>query len=233
MRLRLTAAALLAVLTLLTACGSSDDDDSSDVASLQDASNTETTRSGNGDDEGEKDPQEAALEFAKCMREHGIDMPDPDTSGGGDVIFKAAPAAAAGKRLEGTPEQFQAADKECRPLLGDAAPARLSPEQQQEMQDQALTFSRCMREHGVNMPDPQFGGEGRVMLKVGPGDGLDPEDPKFQEAQQACGSAFGPPGAKAGAGLSVGGGKAGGAAGGKGGAIFFGGAPAQSSGGGK
>jgi hypothetical protein len=31
------------------------------------------------------DPQEQAREFAQCMRDHGVDMPDPDTDGGGGV----------------------------------------------------------------------------------------------------------------------------------------------------
>lgn len=114
--------------------------------------------------------------------------------------------------------------------MGDAGPMNLSPEQEQEMQDQALAFSRCMREQGVDMPDPQFGGEGQVMLTIGPDGGLDPSDPKFEAAQQACGSGFGPAGAKAGAGLSVGGGRVDGPAGGKGGAIMFGGARGGSSG---
>jgi hypothetical protein len=88
------------------------------------------------------------------------------------------------------------------------------------MQDQALAFSRCMREHGVNLPDPTFDGGG-VMMKIDGDSGFDPSDPKFEEAQKACGSAFGPAGAKAGAGLSAGGGKVEG--GGKGGMVIVGG----------
>jgi hypothetical protein len=113
------------------------------------------------------------------MREHGIDMPDPDTSGGGGIVKFGV-------------EKFEEADKACRDLLGDAGPQTMDPKQQQEMQDRALAFSRCMREHGVDMPDPNFTGEGRVTMAIG--DGIDPNDPKFAEAQQACGSAFGPGG---------------------------------------
>jgi hypothetical protein len=111
----------------------------------------------------------------------------------------------------------------------------MSPKQQQEMQDQALAFSRCMREHGINMPDPTFGSEGQMTMKIDQASGVDPSDPKFEAAQQACGSAFGPAGAKGGPGLSVSG-KAdstGGGQGGPSGAVFFGGATSASSGGGK
>jgi hypothetical protein len=107
--------------------------------------------------------------------------------------------------------------------MGDAGPQNMSPEQAQEMQDQALAFSRCMREHGVNMPDPNFDGEGHVMMKIDDSSGIDPSDPKFEAAQQACGSAFGPAGAKSGASVSVGGGKADGPGGGTGGMVITGG----------
>ena len=42
-----------------------------------------------------------------------------------------------------------------------------------------------MREHGVNMPDPQFEGGGRVRMG-GPGTDVNPESPRFREAQEAC-----------------------------------------------
>jgi hypothetical protein len=46
-----------------------------------------------------------------------------------------------------------------------------------------LAFAECMREHGIDFPDPQFDG-GAVMVG---GPGIDPEDPEFQAAQEACG----------------------------------------------
>ena len=98
-----------------------------------------------------------------------------------------------------------------------------------------MAFSRCMREHGVNMPDPNFDGQGMMTMKIDDSSGIDPSDPKFEAAQQACGSAFGPAGAKAGAGLSVGSGSkigGGGKGGGAGGVMVFGGAPSAPSGGG-
>jgi hypothetical protein len=54
------------------ACGGSPGGDG--VATLGgDGANDQQTGSGSA----KKDPQEAALDFAKCMREHGVDMPDP------------------------------------------------------------------------------------------------------------------------------------------------------------
>jgi hypothetical protein len=180
------------------------------------------------------------LAFARCMREHGIDMPDPDTSGGhgGVMTFSASASAGAGDgdaKLDPGADKFQAANEACKDLLGDIGPQNMSPEQTKEMQDQALAFSRCMREHGVNMPDPNFDGEGHVMMKIDDSSGVDPSDPKFEAAQQACGSAFGPAGAKPGAGLSVAGGSTAkpGGAGGKGGMVIVGGGAIPAGGGAK
>ena len=80
----------------------------------------------------------------------------------------------------------------CRELiarrLGGPGGRELTPEDQDKM----LAFTECMREHGVDMPDPQFG-EGGGFIRVGPGDGangdgpaFDPNDSDFQAAQEAC-----------------------------------------------
>ena len=76
------------------------------------------------------------------------------------------------------------------------------------------------------------GEQGQMMMRIDDGDGIDPSDPKFQDAQQACGSAFGPAGAKAGPGLSVGGSRIDGAKGGTGGMVIVGAGPAGSTAGG-
>jgi hypothetical protein len=228
---------LAAGLATGAACGGSGSGSGDGVASIKTASDTKTdSDTADKKDKDKTNPEDAMLAFARCMREHGVDMPDPDTSGGpGVVTFKASGSASAGTKLDADTNKFQEANDACKDLLGDVGPMNMSPEQQQEMQDQALAFSRCMREHGVNMPDPTFGSEGQMMMTIGDGNGIDPTDPKFEEAQQACGSAFGPGGGKGGPGLSVSGGKAGGEGGGKGGTVFFGGTSSAGSvtGGGK
>jgi hypothetical protein len=51
--------------------------------------------------------EDAVLEYAQCMRLHGIDMPDPDFSPDGGIIDLGS----------GDGEAFEAADAACRPLL--------------------------------------------------------------------------------------------------------------------
>ena len=165
------AAAALFIVLALAACGGGGG--SGGVASLDgskqsDSDGTATTSS--------EDPQDAALEFVKCMREHGVDMPDP-TAGGG-IQLRVTPGGAA---------KAEKAQKACQSILEKAAP-KLTEEQQNVMQDAALAFARCMRQHGVDVPDPKFGNGGITMEtrnKRG-GTGPDLNDPQFKAAQQAC-----------------------------------------------
>jgi hypothetical protein len=221
---------LAAGLAAGAACSGSGADPNG-VASIKTASDKSTDSDQADKDKAKTSPEDAALAFARCMREHGIDMPDPDASGGPGMVQIGGDGTDRAE-IDAEMQKFQDAQKACKDLLGDAGPQNMSPQQQQEAQDQALAFARCMREHGVNMPDPNFDGEGHVTMKIDDSSGIDPSDPKFEAAQQACGSAFGPKGAKGG--LSVTG-KADGSGpkgGGKGGAVFFGGGAATASNGG-
>ena len=68
-------------------------------------------------------------------------------------------------------EKMQEAMEACKSILGDAfgAPAEIDP----EMQDKMLEFAQCMRDNGVDFPDPDVsGGGGRIQIG-GPG-GIDP-----------------------------------------------------------
>jgi hypothetical protein len=131
-----------------------------------------------GSDDRQLQAQDAQLAYAKCMREHGVDMPDPEPGERG--LRFVAP--------EGTsPEETREAEQACRKHLDAIEPPELSEEQQEEMKEAALAHARCMREHGIeNFPDPTFGEDGRTELRIGPDSGIDPESPKFREAQEAC-----------------------------------------------
>jgi hypothetical protein len=121
--------------------------------------------------------QDAALKFARCMREHGIDMEDPQPGQRG--IRLSQPKGV-------SPQKMEAADQACRKYLEDVKPPELSEEQQKEFQEAALANAKCMREHGIDMPDPTFGANGEAQIRIGPGSGINPDSPKFQEAQKAC-----------------------------------------------
>jgi hypothetical protein len=121
--------------------------------------------------------RDAALDFAECMREHGVDMEDPRPDGG--ILLKAGPESG------NAPASVRNAEEACRKHLEQVEPPEISEEQQREFKERALKFARCMREHGIDMPDPTFGEGGRMTQRLEGGE-LDPEDPRFREASEAC-----------------------------------------------
>ena len=122
--------------------------------------------------------QEAGLKFAHCMREHGIDMADPQPGQRG--LRLAAPKGV-------SPQKMEAADQACRKYLEAVEPPELSEAQQKEFKDAALAHARCMRENGIaNFPDPTFDENGGAQVRIDRRSGINPESSKFQAAQKAC-----------------------------------------------
>jgi len=62
---------------------------------------------------------------------------------------------------------------------GGEGPGKLDP----KAQDAMLAFARCMREHGIDMPDPTGNG---LLFNSKRGQGPDPSSSKFKEAERAC-----------------------------------------------
>ena len=42
------------------------------------------------------------------------------------------------------------------------------------MREELLEFTECMRDHGIDMPDPVFGDDGRVTMEATPGERVGP-----------------------------------------------------------
>jgi hypothetical protein len=167
-----TVGLLAAALALaLTACGGSDDADG--VASLTDTTgqSDEGSGGGNGSGAGTKDWEQATLDYAKCMREHGVDFPDP-VNGRFEL-----------KQRAGEEQKTKEAENACRPILDQAKPPPIDEGQLAEAKEAALDYAKCMREHGVDMPDPQFNEDGG-MTQMAP-EGAE-DDPDFKEAEKAC-----------------------------------------------
>jgi hypothetical protein len=196
---------VIAATAMLAACGSAAADDP-EVASLSTTPADDAT-TGTGDtsesapdtapDSGvATDPAEAALQFAECMREHGIDMPDPTvTDEGGIAVQIGGPDGESGTGPD--PKEMEAANKDCEHFMKDATAGFDPPseEDQKKMQEQALAFSKCMRDHGIDMPDPQFSADGGGFnVSIGSPDGgaddapmIDFDSDEFKEANEACG----------------------------------------------
>lgn len=172
-------AGVLLAAGLLVACGGGGNDaDADDVASLgTDDSTTETSVEGSTPS---KDPEEAMLEFTECMRDHGVDMPDPevDGSGGGRVITME------GNMMDN--ENFEEAQEACEPLMEAAVgDIERDPEREAEMREQMLEYAQCMRDHGIDMPDPTFNDNGGVEMQMG-GEGEEIDEEAMEAANEAC-----------------------------------------------
>ena len=91
---------------------------------------------------GEPSMEEAMLDYAACMRDNGVDMPDPE--GGG---MTALPA------VDPEDEEMAAALEECEGLL----PVDENAPSEEEAFEYALRMTECMRENGLDVPDPEPG----------------------------------------------------------------------------
>lgn len=135
-----------------------------------------------------QEAQDAMLRFAQCMREQGLDVGDP----GEDGLVRVSPRR--GERGEPeNPEKFRRAEQKCGRHMREAGPPpELSQERQHEFERKAVAFARCMREQGIDIPDPETDGRGGVMQELP--EGADPESARFREAEEECrGVAPGPP----------------------------------------
>lgn len=126
--------------------------------------------------------QRARLDLAKCMRAHGVDVPDSVATG-------AAGAREGAQQLlqKYSTTQLQNAISACRANLVAAFPQlNLSPAQLAQRRQEVLAFVRCMRSHGVDLPDPTTSGLGLGLARAL--SSIDTNSPTFKAANAACAS---------------------------------------------
>jgi hypothetical protein len=117
--------------------------------------------------------EEKAQEFTKCMRDNGIDLPDPEPDGNGGFDYGVT---AAGVDL--SDPTLQKAIRACRDKLPGGGQEYLDDP---EVQAQLREFAQCMRNNGIDLPDPDPGGGfGGAMAD------LDRDSPEFKKAMEAC-----------------------------------------------
>ena len=178
MRISLTLALLLA----LALVGCSQADDTEGVASLDTSSVKEVA------DEPAESPEveaeQAMLDFTQCMREQGIDVDDPTM--GADGNLQLAPIEIVGS-AEGDVEEAMAemdtVFAECPEHLAGATFGAPDPDAGIAFEDALVEYAGCMRDEGIDMPDPDFSGEGGVidLGSATPGD-----QAEFESAHAEC-----------------------------------------------
>ena len=113
------------------------------------------------------------------MRDNGIDVPDPDPDEG----FGSPEDSG----IDFDDPNFRNALDECQELLPGGSPLNRSFDQAQ--QEAILNLVACLRDNGVDVPDPQFDANGKLVL-TDPG-AINPGDPKLRKALQECRSELG------------------------------------------
>jgi len=118
-----------------------------------------------------------ALDYARCMRSHGVpNFPDPGSAGASNTFLGIALPAS----INPQSPAFQSANNTCKKVLsaGGVAKPPITAQQKQAL----LANAECVRKHGVpNFPDPTFPPGGGISQN-----GIDPQSPAFQEAERAC-----------------------------------------------
>jgi hypothetical protein len=172
--MRRTLLALIAALALLSGCAG-DDKTGDGIAKAGEGTASAST----GTDSNEGDIAAQTAKYASCMRENGVDIPDPEVDDDGRVKI-GGPAQGGADPADR--EKVQAAQEKCKQYLPNGGePPALTAEQL----DQLRKFSQCMRDNGYpDFPDPQP--DGGIRIDGDQNTDMDPESEKWKEAHKKC-----------------------------------------------
>ncbi len=202
--------AALALLLFATACGDSEEAASPSPAIVVDGAAVDTSdesgetadsdgNAGTGNATDQTD-EELALEFAQCMRDEGVDFPDPTINADGSVEFFGGQGGAGAQAAGIDPDDPAVTDafETCGEILEGASFLPGAGIDQSELEDTLLEFTQCLRDLGFDVDDPDLsngfgpgagGGGGGAGGLFGPN--FDPQDPANQDAIQECQAVFG------------------------------------------
>lgn len=153
------------VLVLALVAGAcSESGDSTKIASL------ETDLVDTSEDEGDVDPiaesEAAMLAFTQCLRDQGIEVDDPTMDADGNMqlppINIEMPDVVADPDELPDVTEFEDMIAPCEAHL-EGIVATFSSADTTEIEDMLLAYAECMRENGVDMPDPDFSSGGGVI----------------------------------------------------------------------
>ena len=162
MRNTILAVSVLAAGLILTGCGADEPD--TQVASGTGAQQTTAPSSAPAS----LSQDEMAVKCTQCLRENGLNVPDPEPGKGPMLRFD--------KNSGVTQEKVQQAMEACQ-QYNPQAQGSANPQQQEN----GRKYAECMRKNGVEkFPDPKPDQRG---IMIGPGVA---DDPDFKKAQETC-----------------------------------------------
>ena len=171
----------LLLAAVLTAC--SDTNNSEGVAPLE---TTQAAVAGEGapDESPEIEAELAMLDFTQCLRDRGVDVGDPTM--GADGNLQLPPIEFAGS-AEQDPEtaiaEMEASFAECEEHLAGVTLGAPDPGAGVALQDALVQYAGCMRDHGIDMPDPDFSAGGGIIDLGSPTPG---DEAEFESAHGEC-----------------------------------------------
>ena len=162
--------AMLAILFLLPACSRSGESDSG-VAKIDNPGEigitTQSDRKPDGVTANKRTDEDVVTDFTKCMRNEGFDIPDPELNADGTInLEKPKEGFDRDPKFDLQKQRSKNALDGCLLILADATFAGKSDKEDPiETQDNMLAFAQCLRDQGLNVPDPDFSGDARAKMK--------------------------------------------------------------------
>jgi hypothetical protein len=157
-----------------------------DIASLD-----STTTSAVGSDDGvdSLDAEEAMLALTQCLRDGGIDIDDPIIDENGNPQLPPFSFETGGPGNDADPEaEMKAMEgilESCQHHLDGVVFDGTPQGNMVDMEDTFVAYAQCMRDHGIDMPDPDFGDDGFIDLGT-----LDAGDEEYEAAHATCKEVF-------------------------------------------
>ena len=168
---------LMAIALVAASCSGGSDDATPGVATLS------PTTSTTAEIDPLRETEERVRELVQCLRDEGINVPDPTITGDGNVQF-GPPADFGADDLD----DLQAAAEVCEELL-EGLDIGIENIDLTTIGDNLLKFAVCMRANGYDIRDPDFSlltpADGSLPIG-GPFGDLDVTDPDFLAALPEC-----------------------------------------------
>jgi hypothetical protein len=153
-----------------------------------------------GSNSSESQIHNQSLRFSRCVRANGVpNFPDPPANGG--YGLKSFVQQSNGKTVSindvsVNAPAFRSAMAKCQQYVPQ--PPVPAASQLAQQRAKAVQFGRCMRSHGINIPDPQAGpgpGGHGIGVRIDVPPGMTQNSPAFVAADQTCArtSGFGSP----------------------------------------
>lgn len=104
--------------------------------------------------------EQITTNFTVCLRDHKTNIPDPELNADGSVDLGTLKES-----FDVGPKDNRSSKalEECLPLLAGATFSQGANEEDEiQLQDDLLAFVQCLRDEGINVPDPDFSGDPRA-----------------------------------------------------------------------